>query len=313
MRDDAFRREDLCAPTVFHHGKIIAPLCCRSLLTAVILPLILHAVADAKDYSVYLLAGQSNMDGRASTSSLPISPVNLQTPQTDVLYYNGYSGSNGYTGGAWTSLRPGASQFGPEITFGRTMADDHPADAIALIKYAHGGTSLAVNWKPGPTGVGGADYLGFRSTVTGALSLLNTSGDTYHISGMLWLQGESDTGSNATNYGANLTSFIADMRSNYGANLPFIIGGTGYQTADYFVVSAAQESVASTVPNVLYFSNYDLLGPTHTLLHFDAAGEQLIGQRYAAAINAVPEPGTLVLLGTSLGLGLFFVYRKRVG
>lgn len=255
------------------------------------LSLLLAATASAADYRVFLLAGQSNMDGRAATSSLPTSPVNLQAPQADVRYYNGYSASNGYTNGAWTTLRPGSTQFGPEITFGRTMADSHPAQSIALIKYGHGGTSLAVNWKPGT----GADYTGFRNAVTNALTLLSNAGDTYSLAGMLWLQGESDTGANATNYQANLTSFIADMRSNYGADLPFIIGGTGRQYADYPTVVAAQKAVASTIPNVAYFSNDDLLGPSD-FLHFDAADQQQIGPRFAAAIESIPEPATLGLL-----------------
>lgn len=276
-----------------------------------VVTLAVSAAAMATEYKVYLLAGQSNMDGRASTSSLPTSPVNLQAPQPDVRYYNGYSGSNGYTNGNWTSLVPGSTQFGPEVTFGRTMADNHPADAIALIKFAQGGTSLAVNWKPGAVGVGGGDYLGFRAAVTNALSLLTAGGDTYQIAGMLWLQGESDTGTNATNYGTNLTNFIADMRSNYGAELPFIIGGIGYQTADYSVVSAAQENVANTIPNVAYFSDYDLLGPTHTGLHFDAAGQQLIGERYAAAIDAVPEPSAACLWLLAGGLSLGVWHRRR--
>lgn len=278
---------------------------CGFLGAALAVSMLASASARGAAYTVYLLAGQSNMDGRAATSALPTSPVNLQQPQADVRYYNGYSGSDGYTNGAWTNLFPGPTQFGPEITFGRTMADNHPEQNIALIKHARGGTSLAVNWKPGPVGTGGSDYLGFRATVTSALNALTSAGHTYQIAGMLWLQGESDQGTNATNYQTNLTNFIADMRGNYGSNLPFLIGGIGYQSADYTVVSAAQQAVADALPNVEYFSNYDLLGPTHTLLHFDAAGEQLIGQRYAAAADAVPEPGALagVLAVAGFALG----------
>ena len=287
---------------------------CVPLTSALVLTLLFSAAATAKEYTVYLLGGQSNMDGRAATSSLPTTPVNLKAAQTDVMYYNGYSASNGYTSGNWTSLAPGSTQFGPEVTFGRSMADNHPDESIALIKYAHGGTSLAVNWKPGPTGVGGADYLGFRSAVTNGLSGLTSSGDTYHIAGMLWLQGESDTGTNATNYGTNLANFIADMRSNYGTDMPFVIGGIGYNTLDnYTVVSAAQQNAASTIPNVAYFSNYDLLGPSHNLLHFDAAGMQLIGQRYATAIEAVPEPSSLVLLLLAGALSLGYWNRQTHG
>ncbi|HYE16935.1 MAG TPA: sialate O-acetylesterase [Tepidisphaeraceae bacterium] len=254
------------------------------------------AAARATVYDVYLLGGQSNMDGRAATASLPTSPVNLQQPQNDVAFYYLQSGP-------LTTLRPATSSgttFGPEITFGRAMANANPSRQIALIKYSRGGTSLAVDWKPGS----GSDHNAFKATVTNGLAALAAGGNTYRINGMLWLQGESDAGANATNYGTNLTSFIADMRASYGANMPFVIGGTGYGGTNYPVVNGAQEQVAATVPNVAYFSNYDLLGPDHNMLHFDAAGEQVIGQRFATAIQAVPEPGLLGLAGLLVvGLG----------
>lgn len=93
-------------------------------------------------------------------------------------------------------------------------------------------------------------------------------------------------------------------RSHFGANLPFLIGGIGYQTADYTVVSAAQQRVAQTVPNVAYFSDYDLLGPNHTDLRFDAADQQLTGQRYVTAFQALPEPRCLAAFGVAAVVGL---------
>lgn len=263
---------------------------------ALVVVLLLSAPGRAAVYDVYLLGGQSNMDGRGSTSSLATSPVNLKQPQSDVAFYYLQSGP-------LTTLRPltnSGTNFGPEITFGRSMADAYPSRQIALIKYSRGGTSLGTDWKPGT----GADYSAFKTTVTNGLAALSANGHTYRVSGMLWLQGESDTGTNATNYAANLTSFIADMRSSYGSTLPFVIGGIGYAGSNYSVVSAAQQQVAATVPNVAYFSNYDLLGPSHNELHFDAAGQQLIGQRFATAMQSVPEPASLGWMGLlALGLG----------
>lgn len=255
----------------------------------------------AIDYDVYLLGGQSNMLGRAATSGLPAS---LQQPQNDVTFYLRDPGSP--STGKYNTLVPlqplttSGSTFGPEITFGRTMADQHPDQHLALLKYASSGTNLAVNWAPGT----GADYQAFMSTMSSGLAALTAGGNTYHIDGMLWLQGESDTGTQAQQYQANLTNFIADMRSHFGANLPFVIGGIGYQTADYTVVSAAQQRVAQTVPNVAYFSDYDLLGPNHTDLHFDAADQQLIGQRYVTALQALPEPSCLAAFGVAAVVGL---------
>src|SRR5690349_6297987 len=110
------------------------------------------------DYDVYLLGGQSNMLGRAATSGLPAS---LQQPQNDVTFYLRDPGSP--STGKYNALVPlqpltsSGSTFGPEITFGRTMADQHPGRHVALLKYADGGTNLAVNWAPGT----GADYQAF--------------------------------------------------------------------------------------------------------------------------------------------------------
>ena len=39
--------------------------------------------------------------------------------------------------------------FGPEVTFGRFMADLDPDQPVALIKHAVGGTGLYVYWYPG--------------------------------------------------------------------------------------------------------------------------------------------------------------------
>jgi len=62
---------------------------------------------------IVLLGGQSNADGRGSPSGLPTSPVNLQLPQDDVDFFDTST---------LTTLRP-LSQFGPEITLGRRLAD----------------------------------------------------------------------------------------------------------------------------------------------------------------------------------------------
>ena len=72
---------------------------------------------------VYLLAGQSNMEGLGQVSALPPS---LRVAQDDTWIYwsgvpewRGLQPSSGYSSG-WGDV------FGPEVTFGRTMADANP-------------------------------------------------------------------------------------------------------------------------------------------------------------------------------------------
>jgi sialate O-acetylesterase len=64
------------------------------------------------------------------------------------------------------------------------------------------------------------------SSITGVTGLFNAMiaplADNFHLSGVLWYQGESNTG-HAHNYAELLTSMIADWRQHLGASLPFIV------------------------------------------------------------------------------------------
>lgn len=228
--------------------------------------------ANADHVRVFLLGGQSNMLGRAVSSGLPTSPVNLQLPQDDVLLYYGST---------LTTLRPGSgkftTEFGPEVSFGRAIADASPQYTYALIKGAVGGTGLWDDWNP----TTGAVYADFRNTVAAGLAALQAAGHTTEIVGMLWHQGENDAiqGQEA-NYAGNLTAFIADVRSRYGAKLPFIIGEPWRGSGPAFVtVAEAQEAVAAADPYSSFIVTSDLtLFETY---HFDAPSQVTIGQRFA--------------------------------
>lgn len=228
--------------------------------------------AKADHVRVFLLGGQSNMLGRAASSGLPTSPVNLQLPQDDVLLYYGST---------LTTLRPGSgkfsTEFGPEVSFGRAIADASPQYTYALIKGAVGGTGLWDDWNPAT----GTVYADFRTTVAAGLAALQAAGHTTEIVGMLWHQGENDAiqGQQA-NYGSNLTAFIADVRIRYGAKLPFIIGEPWRGSGPAFVtVAQAQEAVAAADPYATFIPTSDLtLFETY---HFDAPSQLIIGQRFA--------------------------------
>jgi hypothetical protein len=181
---------------------------------------------------VVLLGGQSNADGRADPAELPATPVDLQLPQNDVdFYYNTEGGT-----ATLTTLTPGlseTSQFGPEITLGRAMADLWTVEdqtRVAIIKYANGGTNLQNHWKAGGDGTttgDGPEYVIFQQTVEDGLAELAAAypDAVIDLQGMVWMQGESDAVNGFENqYQANLTAFIADVRATYGADLPFIVG-----------------------------------------------------------------------------------------
>jgi len=242
-----------------------------------------------KRVRVFLVAGQSNAAGRGNSSDLPTSPVNLQVVQEDVDFYEG-------TSGPLKNLEPG-TQFGPEITLGRRLADLSSSDAssrIAILKYARGGTDLENQWRGGgdaTTTGDGSEYLIFQTTVTNGLAALAAAypGARITIEGAVWVQGERDARQGYHNeYEANLTAFIADFRQTYGDGLPFVVvrlssGQTNLPLANLIGVRDAQTAVANADPRAPLVDS-DSFGLQSDNLHFDALGQQQIGVASALAL-----------------------------
>jgi autotransporter-associated beta strand protein len=231
---------------------------------------------------VFLLAGQSNMQG--NNALLGQLPAYLQPPQDDVLLYS-ETNSAAFFG----SLQVGAgNNFGPEISFGRAIADARPNERFALIKFAQGATNLHNNWDPAT----GSVYSTFRTTVTNGLEALSRTGQPYQIVGMLWTQGENDVQDLRTTaqYQADLNEFIADVRTRYGANLPFFISRlSNNQTwRDITQVRTAQENVDAADPNA-YLINTDGFDMRSDALHFEETGYVALGQAFATSYLGMNE------------------------
>ncbi len=255
---------------------------------------------EGEEWDIYLLGGQSNAEGRALNSNLPAS---LQGSQADVMFFYDVDGS-------WGTLAPGtgglsttggnASQFGPEVTLGRTLADDNPDRNIAIVKYGVGNTNLHTQWDPDDTGADN-QYDDFVTTVNNAISTL-PAGVTYSIKGMLWMQGENDApttsgngvSTNSLAYEAYLTNFISSVRTEFGVpEMPFVIGQLGHlrdvpvSNTNWTIVQSAQARVAALDPNVAMVINTDL--QLKDLVHYNAEGQQTLGTNFAKALQGEVE------------------------
>lgn len=173
------------------------------------------------------------------------------------------------------------------------MADNDASVNIAIIKYTEGGTNLHTQWS-----ANGDNYASFVTTVRAGLAALTAAGDSYEIGGMVWIQGEADTGnSNAPDYEANLTNLIARVRQDVfggpvpgGVTLPFLISGlsnsqypnlTTPGTGPY-LVRQAQETVAANGRQTAFVDTDGLSSYAEGAIHFDAAAQVAIGQACAA-------------------------------
>ena len=195
-----------------------------------------------KKIKVFLLAGQSNMDGRGDGGKLTEEDYEYLTKaQTNIQFaYN----RNEITPLDITEPKNHIKEkfnlektFGPELFFGIEMAKKYPDEKFLFIKRSIGGTSLYGCWNPNWDAEKAAlmgeldspklysDLLLYMDEV-----LVDYDEDFYEFCGMLWVQGETDSGVNkygplpAESYGANLADLIAGVRAKIGVeDLPFLL------------------------------------------------------------------------------------------
>lgn len=259
--------------------------------TQAALTMIAHA---QEPVQVVLLAGQSNMDGNVPIAALP--PEFRQPPASVSLIDRGQP-----------ARIAGGKAFGPEVAFAAIVAAARPSDDFLLVKRAMGGTSLA-GWAP----QWDESRLASKyDTAAGPLyrKLLDDyaaaiKGRPVRLTGVLWMQGESDTRYPALgpHYFENFKTLIAAFRRDLKApGLPFFFGRVNMPTAateddkktikfPYVQqVRAAQERAAREIPGV-HLIETDDLGKQSDRIHYDAAGQIALGRRFAEAwLRTVPR------------------------
>ncbi len=119
---------------------------------------LITTIASAKDYKLYYLGGQSNMDGYGYNKDLPDS-LNSLVKNVFIFHGNTSPDQAPVDGrGIWSELCPGhgvgfesdcdsnsySDRFGGELTFARKLQELDPTSNIAIIKYSRGGTSIDI-------------------------------------------------------------------------------------------------------------------------------------------------------------------------
>ena len=147
----------------------------------------------------------------------------------------------------------GQGRIGPEYAFGLQLGSQL-GDQVLLIKYAFGGKSLKVDFRPPSSGgTVGPYYTGMVARVNQVLANLASyfpsySGQGYEIAGFAWHQGWNDIGETTAEYETNLTNLIVDLRNNLGVpKLPVCIGNTGMANGSGGNVLVAQMNVGNSV------------------------------------------------------------------
>ncbi len=231
---------------------------------------------------VLVYAGQSNAGNITALSVLPTEPVDLRLPQTDVLF-NYWNVGKDWASDGWLSLQPIPNlgpRFGPEVLFGRALADAYPNEQFAILKVWQTGTNLRTAWNPDAT-TGKQMYSSLTLRLNDGLALLVADGFNPVVSGFFWTQGEGDSGklSHATAYEQHLTNFIASVRFDWGY-MPFIFNQLHVDAPREFsdVLRQSQANVAANVDGVMMI-NIDDLALRVDSVHLTPEGRRDLGVR----------------------------------
>ncbi len=236
-----------------------------------------EVVLPAKEnFHLFLLVGQSNMAGRGVVESqdktahprvLMLNKQSVWEPAIDPLHFD----------------KPVAG-VGLGKTFAQIVADANPEIVVGLIPCAVGGSPIST-WQPG------AFYSATKSHPwDDAIKRTTKALESGTLRGILWHQGESDSGDlqNANAYEKRLHELIVRFRKQLDApDVPFIAGQLGQfaevpWTQARTVVNAAHQSLPSKIPHTAFVASNDLQHKGDKV-HFDSASCREFGRRYAEA------------------------------
>jgi alpha-galactosidase len=226
-----------------------------ALLGSLLVALAAPAAAADKPVKVFILAGQSNMEGHGFIKADPkrnegkgsLEYVARQPATADKFkHLLTTDGKWAVRDDVWIHYldRKGKltagfgvkeDRIGPELGFGFVIGDAFE-EPVLLIKLAWGGKSLAKDFRPPRSGGEVGPY--YKKIVERTKAVLKDLkkefpelGDRgYELAGFAWHQGWNDRINQAFNdeYEKNMANFIRDIRKDLGVkDLPFVIAETG--------------------------------------------------------------------------------------
>ncbi len=240
-------------------------------------PAALAQQAGDSPVKIFILAGQSNMEGKGqilpATTPGTLAHVVANDPEGKYQFLVDETGEWAVREDVWirdesprqsgltVGYGSGTDLVGPEIGFGHFAGDFYDSQVL-IVKAAWGGRALATQFRPPSSGWAveppsssddGFYYTEILRLVNEATANLKTyfpdyDEQGYEIAGFCWHQGYNDQidTTRSAEYEVNMANFIRDMRNDLGApGLPFVIATTAQSDSEsYSTVERAQLKMA---------------------------------------------------------------------
>lgn len=229
------------------------------------------------DFHLYFLIGQSNMAGRGKVDSIS----QLQRPRIFMLDRN----AKFVPATDPLHFDKKAAGVGPGLSFAESMLPANGSIKIGLVPAAVGGTSITL-WVPG-----GYDSITKTHPYDDAMARIKEALQHGVLKGILWHQGEANSGSFSTSptYMSQLEELIARIRTElHVSNVPVVVGELGYFRPAFTDFNAmlkqARDSIAFT--GVVSAEGLEHKGDN---LHFNTAAARELGKRYATKMKELQQ------------------------
>lgn len=264
--------------------------CCRCFAVCLLLCVLYSPIslyAQDPNFHIYLLFGQSNMEGMGSIEAQD------RVTNNRVKVLQDQTCSNlGRTYGQWYTATPPLNRcwsgLGPGDWFGKAMADGTSSNTtIGLVVTAVGGCDILFFQKGAP--LGKASALGggpadiptqFTGGYAWMLDLAQKAKTAGVIKGILFHQGETNTGD--SNWKYKVQGIINDLKKDLGiGDVPFLAGELLYQQYNSCCSRHNSEInlLPGIIPNSYVISANNLPGKDEA--HFTSASYRELGKRYA--------------------------------
>ncbi len=185
-----------------------------------------------------------------------------------------------------------AGGVGFGVTFGKQLAAE-TGRAVLLIPGARGDTSFTPKngwtWDPADTRTRRNLYRNAVAAIDAALA--RYPGST--VAAILWHQGETDVPLMAAQvYATRLDSVIDDLRSRYGAEMPFLVGqmvGEEMELSgkDYGPINAVHADTPNRRPRTAFVPGARASINGGTDRHYNAEGQREMGRAMWLAYRAI--------------------------
>lgn len=261
---------------------LVSAICCRVNAAEIASA---PAVAVPAKLDIYLFIGQSNMAARAPVTTADDGKVERtflfnKDGQWEAAAFAVLPGSKhvkpqGYNRYSTVEMPAKYNGFSSGYTFAQELTKQNPALQLGLVVNAIGGTSVQ-QWQKGNK----SRFFDEAVRRTKAAMPQGT------LRAILWHQGESNAADPA--YLAQLAKMVADLRQELGVTaetVPFVAGEL-LPYPNFAAFNQRLHEIATVIPNSGFITS-EGTGDIGDKLHFNAASQRLLGERYAKAVLAL--------------------------